>query len=64
MTRDEIDEIHKFQASLSVNDEWLFWNITALLPMEENRAVKFEDYYRSMQNWKLKRLGEEKPWLT
>ena len=51
MTQEQIDEVITFETSLSENDEWLFWNISALRAIDEGGPVTFEDKYRVMEKW-------------
>jgi len=51
LTQEQIAEVCQFQGSLSRNDEWLFWNISALRAIKEGGPVTFEDKYKTMQKW-------------
>ncbi len=49
--QEEINEVCEFQANLNANDEWLFWNISALRAIDESGPVTFEDKQRIMKKW-------------
>ena len=51
LTQEQINEVCFFQRNLSREDEWLFWNISALRAIEEGGPVTFEDKYKTMKNW-------------
>ena len=53
LSQEQIEQVQAFQGALSENDEWLFFNISALRALEEGGPVTYEDKYDTMQRWEV-----------
>ena len=49
LTQEQINEVSRFQISLSHEDEWLFYHLAWVAGDTDN--ITYEDKYEIMQNW-------------
>ncbi len=49
LTQEQIDEVCRFQMSLSREDEWLFYHLAWVAG--DTDVITFEDKYAIMQKW-------------